>query len=137
MAKLEDFLDIKFNNEVNISYGEDGVYDGYIPYIDSESYYLIKLKDNEDNYPDKYQCYCGYMVGTFCVDIYDDSIDEEYVDEDEDDLCKLEDEDYYLLIEGNLFYRDIYKKGIELYFQGEDSEYKVKLDHIEYVQKLE
>ena len=58
MAKLEDFLDIKFNNEVHISYDEDGVYDGYIPYIDSENYYLIKLKDNEDNYPDKYQCYC-------------------------------------------------------------------------------
>ena len=140
MAKLEDFLDIKFNNEID-HYDKDedyyGVQDGYTPYIDSESYYLIKLKDNDDNYPDEYQCYCGYMVGTFCVDIYDDSIDEEYVDEDEDDLCKLEDEDYYLLIEGNLFYRDIYKKGHELYFQGEDSGYKVKLDHIEYVQKLE
>ena len=135
MAKLEDFLDIKFNNEINF-YDKDedyfGVQDGYTPYIDSESYYLIKLKDNDDNYPDKYQCYCGYMIGTFCVDIYDDSL-EEY----EDDLCKLDDEDYYSLIEGNLFYRDIYKKGLDLYFQGENSEYKVILDHIEYIQKLE
>ena len=128
MAKLEDFLDIKFSDEIYERFNDD-MFDleeeNVLQNIYSSEYYLIKVRDNLDDDFIKHDCLDRYIIGSFYVDINgDDSLD-------------LDPKDFKLLTEGNLFYRDIYKKGHDLYFVGEGSEYKVMLDDIEYIQKLE
>ena len=128
MAKLEDFLEVRFSDEIYERFNDD-IFDleeeNVLQSIYSSEYYLIKVRDNIDDNFIKYDCLDRYIIGSFYVDINgDDSLD-------------LDPKDFKSLTEGNLFYRDIYKKGHDLYFVGEDSEYKVMLDDIEYVQKLE
>ena len=128
MVKLEDFLDIKFSDEIYERFNDD-IFDleeeNVLQNIYSSEYYLIKVRDNIDDDFIKHDCLDRYIIGSFYVDINgDDSLD-------------LDPKDFKLLTEGNLFYRDIYKKGHDLYFVGEGSEYKVMLDDIEYIQKLE
>ena len=128
MAKLEDFLEVRFSDEIYERFNDD-IFDleeeNVLQNIYSSEYYLIKVRDNIDDYFIKHDCLDRYIIGSFYVDINgDDSLD-------------LDQKDFKLLTEGNLFYRDIYKKGHDLYFVGEGSEYKVMLDDIEYIQKLE
>ena len=128
MAKLEDFLEVRFSDEIYERFNDD-IFDleeeNVLQNIYSSEYYLIKVRDNIDDYFIKHDCLDRYIIGSFYVDINgDDSLD-------------LDPKDFKLLTEGNLFYRDIYKKGHDLYFVGEGSEYKVMLDDIEYIQKLE
>ena len=128
MAKLEDFLEVRFSDEIYERFNDD-IFDleedNVLQNIYSSEYYLIKVRDNIDDYFIKHDCLDRYIIGSFYVDInWDDSL---YLDP----------KDFKLLTEGNLFYRDIYKKGHDLYFVGEGSEYKVMLDDIEYIQKLE
>ena len=128
MAKLEDFLEVRFSDEIYERFNDD-IFDleeeNVLQNIYSSEYYLIKVRDNLDDDFIKHDCLDRYIIGSFYVDINgDDSLD-------------LEPKDFKLLTEGNLFYRDIYKKGHDLYFVGEGSEYKVMLDDIEYIQKLE
>ena len=128
MAKLEDFLEVRFSDEIYERFNDD-IFDleeeNVLQNIYSSEYYLIKVRDNIDDYFIKHDCLDRYIIGSFYVDInVDDSLD-------------LDPKDFKLLTEGNLFYRDIYKKGHDLYFVGEGSEYKVMLDDIEYIQKLE
>ena len=128
MAKLEDFLEVRFSDEIYERFNDD-IFDleeeNVLQNIYSSEYYLIKVMDNIDDNFIKHDCLDRYIIGSFYVDInVDDSLD-------------LDPKDFKLLTEGNLFYRDIYKKGHDLYFVGEGSEYKVMLDDIEYIQKLE
>ena len=128
MAKLEDFLEVRFSDEIYERFNDD-IFDleeeNVLQNIYSSEYYLIKVRDNLDDDFIKHDCLDRYIIGSFYVDInVDDSLD-------------LDPKDFKLLTEGNLFYRDIYKKGHDLYFVGEGSEYKVMLDDIEYIQKLE
>ena len=128
MAKLEDFLEVRFSDEIYERFNDD-IFDleeeNVLQNIYSSEYYLIKVRDNLDDDFIKHDCLDRYIIGSFYVDINgDDSLD-------------LDPKDFKLLTEGNLFYRDIYKKGHDLYFVGEGSEYKVMLDDIEYIQKLE
>lgn len=128
MAKLEDFLEVRFSDEIYERFNDD-IFDleeeNVLQNIYSSEYYLIKVRDNIDDDFIKHDCLDRYIIGSFYVDINgDDSLD-------------LDPKDFKLLTEGNLFYRDIYKKGHDLYFVGEGSEYKVMLDDIEYIQKLE
>ena len=128
MAKLEDFLEVRFSDEIYERFNDD-IFDleeeNVLQNIYSSEYYLIKVMDNIDDNFIKHDCLDRYIIGSFYVDINgDDSLD-------------LDPKDFKLLTEGNLFYRDIYKKGHDLYFVGEGSEYKVMLDDIEYIQKLE
>lgn len=128
MAKLEDFLEVRFSDEIYERFNDD-VFDleeeNVLQNIYSSEYYLIKVRDNIDDNFIKHDCLDRYIIGSFYVDINgDDSLD-------------LDPKDFKLLTESNLFYRDIYKKGHDLYFVGEDSEYKVMLDDIEYIQKLD
>lgn len=128
MAKLEDFLEVRFSDEIYERFKDD-IFDleeeNVLQNIYSSEYYLIKVRDNIDDDFIKHDCLDRYIIGSFYVDINgDDSLD-------------LDPKDFKLLTEGNLFYRDIYKKGHDLYFVGEGSEYKVMLDDIEYIQKLE
>ena len=128
MAKLEDFLEVRFSDEIYERFNDD-IFDleeeNVLQNIYSSEYYLIKVRDNLDDDFIKHDCLDRYIIGSFYVDINgDDSLD-------------LDPKDFKLLTEGNLFYRDIYKKGHDLYFVGEGSEYKVMLDDIENIQKLE
>ena len=128
MVKLEDFLEVRFSDEIYERFNDD-IFDleeeDVLQNIYSSEYYLIKVRDNIDDDFIKHDCLDRYIIGSFYVDINgDDSLD-------------LDPKDFKLLTEGNLFYRDIYKKGHDLYFVGEGSEYKVMLDDIEYIQKLE
>ena len=128
MAKLEDFLEVRFSDEIYERFNDD-IFDleeeNVLQNIYSSEYYLIKVRDNIDDDFIKHDCLDRYIIGSFYVDINgDDSLD-------------LDPKDFKLLTVGNLFYRDIYKKGHDLYFVGEGSEYKVMLDDIEYIQKLE
>ena len=94
MAKLEDFLEVKF---VELT-SECDEYE-----LLKSDYYLVKMKDNYDN------ILCnGYNIGVFNVKVNGD----EYLD--------LTDKDCYSLQDGNLFYKDIYKKGHDLYFMSND-----------------
>ena len=128
MAKLEDFLEVRFSDEIYERFNDD-IFDlqeeNVLQNIYLSEYYLIKVMDNLDDDFIKHDCLDRYIIGSFYVDINgDDSLD-------------LDPKDFKLLTEGNLFYRDIYKKGHDLYFVGEGSEYKVMLDDIENIQKLE
>ena len=137
MAKLEDFLEVRFSDEIYEQFTIDFIQDNEVDlndYIEEENvlqsiysseYYLIKVRDNIDDNFIKHDCLDRYIIGSFYVDI------------NREDSLDLDPKDFKLLTEGNLFYRDIYKKGHDLYFVGEGSEYKVMLDDIEYIQKLE
>ena len=112
MVKLEDFLNIKLIELIS-------EFDEYE--ILKSDYYLVKMKENYDN------GLCnGYMIGLFQVKVSGD----EYLD--------LTDEDWNLFKNDNLYYKDLYRKGHDLYFMSNDGEIEVDdIDDITYIQKLE
>ena len=112
MAKLEDFLDIKFVELIS-------EWDEY-QLLESD-YYLVKMKENYDN-----DLCNDYMIGKFNVKLTGDG----YLD--------LTDEDWNLFKNDSLYYNDLHHKGHDLYLMSSDGTIEVDdIDDIIYIQKLE